>query len=239
MKSSVSQILAASIAMAAIAIITPVSLPPSAGGAYFQTAGGATSATITVTVTLADTSVVTISGTTGVAGTTLTYGTPDTTIIADGSGAYSVAVPHNWSGTLTPSKGGCVFSPTHRVFVNVVADTSGSGNNFTPSLILNVEQDLGNDIPKVYSLGQNYPNPFNPSTIIPFALSRAGFTSLKIYNIVGQEVANLVAGYLPAGAFRTTWDGKDMNGQAVSSGVYLYRLKTGEFVEIKKMLLMK
>jgi hypothetical protein len=239
MRINMSRILATSIAVAAMAIIIPVSLLPSAGGTFFQTATGATSATITVTVTLANTSVVTISGTAGVAGATLTYGTPDTVVIASGNGAYSFAVPYSWSGTLTPSRGGCVFSPTQRVFVNVRADTSGSGNNFTPSLIVAVEKDVDNLIPKEYMLAQNYPNPFNPSTVIRFALPRPGFASLKIYNIVGQEVANLVTGSLPAGAFRTTWDGKNMNGETVSSGVYLYRLQVGDYVEARKMLLLK
>jgi hypothetical protein len=112
-------------------------------------------------------------------------------------------------------------------------------NDFTPSLILNVEQDLGTGIPQEYSLGQNSPNPFNPSTVIHFAIPRAASVSLKVYNIVGQEVADLLIGTLPAGAFWTTWDGKDMNGKTVSSGVYFYRLQAGDYAETKKMLLMK
>jgi hypothetical protein len=239
MKIDISRILATSIAAAAMAIIIPVSLPSSAGGTFFQTATGATSATIAVTVTLADASVITISGSAGVAGATLTYGTPDTVVIASGNGAYSLVVPFNWSGTVTPSKTGCVFSPTHRVFVNVQTNSSGSGNNFTPSLILAVEEDFDLAIPEEYMLDQNYPNPFNPSTSIRFALPRAGFASLRIYNIIGQEVANLLTGNLPAGSFRATWDGKDMNGETVASGVYLYRLQVGDYVETRKMLLLK
>jgi hypothetical protein len=232
------RILATLIIVAAVAIIIPVSLP-TPGGTFFQTATGAPSATITVTVSLLNTSVVTISGSVGVAGATLTYGTPDSVVIANGSGAYSFSVPYNWSGTLTPSRAGCVFSPAQLVFVNVVANTSGSDNNFTPSLILVVEEDGDQAIPNEYMLAQNYPNPFNPSTSIHFELPRAGFASLKIYNIVGQEVANLLTGNLPAGSFRATWDGKDMNGETVSSGVYLYRLQVGDYVEARKMLLLK
>jgi hypothetical protein len=111
------------------------------------------------------------------------------------------------------------------------ADTSG--NDFTPSLIVAVDQDRIT-FPKEYMLAQNYPNPFNPSTVIRFALPRSGYMSLKIYNIVGQEVSSLVAGYLPAGAFRATWDGIDMNGKAVSSGVYFYRLRAGDYVESER-----
>ncbi|MCX6832981.1 MAG: T9SS C-terminal target domain-containing protein, partial [candidate division Zixibacteria bacterium] len=64
---------------------------------------------------------------------------------------------------------------------------------------------MGDVIPKEYSLGQNCPNPFNPSTLIHFAIPRAASASLKVYNI-GQEVADLLAGNLPASAFRATWD---------------------------------
>jgi hypothetical protein len=230
------QILAASITVAVMAIIMPVSLLSSSVGVHFQTATAATSATVTVTVSLAP-ATVTISGSTDVEGATLTYGTQDSTATAGALGVYSFAVPYNWTGVVTPTMTGYTFVPDHMDFANILADTSS--NDFTPSLIVDVEQDFGNAIPKEYSLGQNYPNPFNPTTVIPFALPRGGFASMKVYNIVGQEVVNLLAGYLPAGAFRVTWDGADMNGKAVSSGVYFYRLRAGDYVEIKKMLLMK
>jgi hypothetical protein len=181
---------------------------------------------------------VTISGTTGVAGTILTYGTDeDTTVTADGSGNYSFLVPYDWTGTLTPSMTGYTFIPDTLDFANVLLSTDT--NDFAPSLILNVEQDLGHIIPREYSLDQNRPNPFNPSTLIHFAIPRTASVSLKVYNIVGQEVTVLVIGTLPAGAFRTTWDGTDMNGKTVSSGVYFYRLQAGDYAETKKMLLMK
>lgn len=181
---------------------------------------------------------VTISGNAGVAGTVLTYGTgEDTTVTADGSGNYSFLVPYDWTGTLTPSKPGFTFVPDTLDFAHVLICTDT--NDFSPSLILNVEQDLGNGIPREYSLGQNSPNPFNPSTLIHFAIPRAASVSLKVYNIVGQEVADLLIGTLPAGAFWTTWNGTDMNGKAVSSGVYFYRLQAGDYTETKKMLLMK
>jgi hypothetical protein len=236
MKISISRILAASIALAAMAVIMPVSLLPSAGGTHLLTATAATSAAVTVTVTLAPASV-TISGSTDVEGATLTYGAHDSTTTAGALGVYSLTVPYNWTGVVTPTMTGYTFVPDHLDFVNVPANTSG--NDFTPSLIVAVDQDADRILPKEYMLAQNYPNPFNPSTVIRFALPRAGFTSLIVYNIVGQEIANLIAGYLPVGAFRVTWDGIDMNGNAVSSGVYFYRLKTGDYVEIRKMLLMK
>ncbi|GEM_PF-2925611 len=181
---------------------------------------------------------VTISGNTGVAETDLTYGTgEDTTIVSDENGDYSFMVPYDWGGALVPSKTGYAFIPDTIVFANVVMCTDT--NDFTPSLVLNVEEDAGSVIPKAYSLEQNSPNPFNPSTVIHFAIPRAGAVSLKVYNIVGQEVTELFNGILPAGGFRTTWDGTDMNGKSVSSGVYFYRLQASDYAETKKMLLMK
>jgi hypothetical protein len=181
---------------------------------------------------------VTISGNTGVAGTILTYGTDeDTTVTADESGDYSYWVPYDWSGTLTPSMTGYTFLPDTLVFANVLMSTDT--NDFTPSLTVNIEQDYGDVIPKEYSLGQNRPNPFNPSTVIHFTIPRASSVSLKVYNIVGQEVAALLGSTLPAGGFWTTWDGRDKNGMTVSSGVYFYRLQAGDYAETKKMLLMK
>jgi hypothetical protein len=80
----------------------------------------------------------------------------------------------------------------------------------------------------------NYPNPFNPSTTIEFALPHAGYVTLKVYSVLGEEVATLIAGERAAGSFRATWDASSM-----PSGVYFYRLTAGEYVQTKKAVLMK
>jgi flagellar hook assembly protein FlgD len=80
----------------------------------------------------------------------------------------------------------------------------------------------------------NYPNPFNPATTISFALPQTGYAKLDVYNALGQLVATLVDRSLEAGVHAVTWDA---SGQ--SSGLYLYRLTTGDFSETKKMLLLK
>ncbi len=86
-----------------------------------------------------------------------------------------------------------------------------------------------------YTLGQNYPNPFNPSTTIKFSLPSAGNISLKVYDVLGKEVATLAEGRYEAGAFTATFDAKNMN-----SGVYFYTLRTSTgFTQSAKMLLMK
>ncbi|MCJ7576992.1 MAG: T9SS type A sorting domain-containing protein, partial [candidate division Zixibacteria bacterium] len=97
-----------------------------------------------------------------------------------------------------------------------------------------------------FALYQNYPNPFNPTTRIPFTVHGSQFmvrrpipTTLKIYNILGQLVKVLVDEEKVAGAYTTYWDGKDQNGQPVSSGIYFYKLEAGDFTEVKKMVLIK
>ncbi len=96
-----------------------------------------------------------------------------------------------------------------------------------------------NETPADFTLYQNYPNPFNPSTTITFDLRKSQYTELKIFNTLGQEVKTLCIGFLAANTYRLSWNGKDSNERPVSSGVYLYRLKTGNQSVIKKLLLLK
>jgi hypothetical protein len=93
--------------------------------------------------------------------------------------------------------------------------------------------------PDSYRLGQNYPNPFNPTTVIPFDLSETVGTTLKVYNIRGQVIRTLVDGDLAAQSYAISWDGKNDAGQAVSSGVYFYKLVAGDFQDVRKLVLMK
>jgi len=94
-------------------------------------------------------------------------------------------------------------------------------------------------IPGEFQLSQNYPNPFNPTTSISFNLPEAGQVTLAVYNILGQQVAIVAEGLFSAGPHEVVWDGTDDSGVPVSSGVYLYRIQTGQFSETRKMLLMK
>jgi len=91
----------------------------------------------------------------------------------------------------------------------------------------------------VNTLHPNSPNPFNPSTTISLDLAKAGYAQLKIYNLKGQLVKNLIKGNMAAGHHRLIWNGLDDNNRAVASGVYLYRLETDGYVNTRKMLLMK
>ncbi len=90
-----------------------------------------------------------------------------------------------------------------------------------------------------YILHDNYPNPFNPVTNIRFEIPAAGKVSVKIYNIRGQLIKSLISGQYPAGEHTVKWDGINDRGQRVSSGIYIYRLQTGNQTKMKKMLLIK
>jgi hypothetical protein len=93
--------------------------------------------------------------------------------------------------------------------------------------------------PTLCKLYQNYPNPFNPETTISYQLPENGKVELTIYNLKGQKVKQLVSDQLSAGQHSVVWNGKDDNGKPVSSGIYFYKLKSGNFEKTKKMILMK
>ena len=94
-------------------------------------------------------------------------------------------------------------------------------------------------LPDQYRLNQNMPNPFNPSTAIGYQLPEAGQVRLAIYNLLGQEVRELVNERRDAGSFSATWDGTDALGRRVASGIYLYRIQAGSFTATRRMLLLK
>ncbi len=97
----------------------------------------------------------------------------------------------------------------------------------------------GFNVPEQIALYQNYPNPFNPSTAIQFDLPEAVEVELTIYSLSGQRIATLMNENLEAGSYEVKWNGKDTFGNEVSSGIYLYQLKAGEKLFIKKMMLIK
>lgn len=93
--------------------------------------------------------------------------------------------------------------------------------------------------PASFSLKQNYPNPFNPETIIEYSLPKGSSVEIVVYNILGQKVRTLLEEYQRAGWHRVLWDGRDNKDKEVSSGIYLYRIKTSEFSQTKKMVLLR
>jgi len=118
------------------------------------------------------------------------------------------------------------------------------GLAFEETGVTAVEDDLNSIVPTKFSLEQNYPNPFNPLTTIRFTISDFGFTILRIYDVLGREVATLVNEEKPAGSYEVEFSaigGSASGGDAwnLPSGVYFYQLSAGNFVETKKMILLK
>jgi hypothetical protein len=103
-------------------------------------------------------------------------------------------------------------------------------NNGNPTSVTNINSEL----PKEFSLSQNYPNPFNPNTHIGFRIADFGFVSLKVYDIMGKETAVLVNENLSAGEYTVNFD-----GSGLASGMYFYKLTSGEFTDTKKLILNK
>jgi hypothetical protein len=95
-------------------------------------------------------------------------------------------------------------------------------------------ENKDNDVVQMFNLSQNYPNPFNPTTKIEFRIADFGYVSLKVYDILGNEVASLVNGEKPAGSYEIEFDGSNL-----SSGVYFYSLKTENYSEMKKMIILR
>ena len=119
--------------------------------------------------------------------------------------------------TLKDNKGN-IWDYTFKVYVGFVAES---------------------DVPAVNALHSNYPNPFNPTTTISYSLKENLHTKLVIYNTLGQEVRRLVDSTNNAGVHMVQWNGRNNNGQKVSSGLYFYKINAGSFVQTKRMMLLE
>lgn len=104
---------------------------------------------------------------------------------------------------------------------------------------LSETESESNAIPGDFALGQNYPNPFNPSTTISYQLSEGTSVRIAIYDLMGREVRELVNGHKSEGTYQVVWDGLNSSGSTVASGVYLYKMEAGDFVQTRKLILAK
>ena len=125
---------------------------------------------------------------------------------------------------------------TLRISDNAAGDT-GSLRSWTLKIDYDIITGVNNNVTSIandYSLSQNYPNPFNPSTKIAYSIPTNGLVTLKIYNILGKEVQTLVSEVKSAGSYEVSF-----NAASLSSGVYFYKLESGNFIDTKKMFLLK
>lgn len=153
-----------------------------------------------------------------------------------------------WNTGTTITKQVSISVPTHIIYTNanfvVFAYKNGSPlgssaavqnaseaavNTFTLTGVVK-----SNEVVNDYNLGQNYPNPFNPTTNIRFSIPKDGFTTLKVYDLSGKQVALYLSQFIKAGQYSV-----DFNGANLSSGVYYYKLESGNFSDVKKMILVK
>ncbi len=119
------------------------------------------------------------------------------------------------------------------------SDIHGNLSEFSEEVGLADISGVG-DFPSQFTLNQNHPNPFNPSTTISFNLPSASPVSLRIYDVSGKVVRELIAGQImETGSQQVMWNGRDDDGQMVSAGVYFYKLSAGDFSETKRMVLVK
>jgi len=168
------------------------------------------------------------------------------TLSIEGQGGLELKSPDYFAPTYAPDES-ITLSAVEKVenweFTNWSGDVSGDEKeiNFTmdspKDVILNFNEATSvkkENIPMNYSLKQNYPNPFNPATNISFAIKKQGFTTLKIYNILGELVATPVKTEMQAGEYEINFD-----GSGLASGVYYYKLVCNNYVAVKKMILLK
>jgi len=140
----------------------------------------------------------------------------------------------NWSDNLTIPGTVNLFNSVHFIDVNngwAVGD-SGSIYHTTNGGVTFIGDESTQ--PSEFILEQNFPNPFNPSTKIKYSVPQSSNVVIKVYDILGNEIETLVNEEKPAGTYELTW-----YAEGLSSGVYFYQLKAGEFIQTKKMLLLK
>ena len=122
--------------------------------------------------------------------------------------------------------------------LNVVCSSPSEGSPAVVNTTV-ASTDRGSILPNEYALFQNYPNPFNPSTQIVFDVPAAEFVTLRVYNLLGQDVETLINKSMAPGRYTIEWNGNDMLNNEVASGVYFYELRGKSFITRKKMLLIR
>jgi len=121
-------------------------------------------------------------------------------------------------------------------YAELCSDLPPDDPEFYPCKVAVCDEEKG---PQTFSLSQNYPNPFNPQTVVRYDLPEFCHVQVTIYNILGQKVRTLVDEDQKPGHRMVFWDGTDGQGKQIASGIYFYRIKAGNFEEVKSMVLLR
>jgi photosystem II stability/assembly factor-like uncharacterized protein len=193
-------------------------------GTIRVTANGGTSWTAGTSPTTAP-----VTGLAHVAGSNFAW------LVAGASAFRSTNNGSNWAGqALYPFAGTLSHVSLVDTEMGWTVSSSGEILRYNPSGLTGVNEEKGENIVREFHLDQNYPNPFNPTTAITFTIANAGLTTLKVYDLLGRQVAIILNEELPVGTYQRTFSATNL-----SSGVYVYRLQTNQLVSEKRMVLIK
>jgi hypothetical protein len=123
--------------------------------------------------------------------------------------------------------------------IDEVHENNNKGFIYFADISVDIDEDPTEIVPMNYALEQNYPNPFNPSTTISYQIPKPTQVEIKIYDILGRHIKTLVNEHQNAGQYQYQWTGESSTGSRVSNGIYLYRIKAGDYTMVKKMVLLK
>lgn len=166
----------------------------------------------------------------------------DSLATTDGTPVFDMTVPTGYSAIQYDGNYKLVFSTldfgglVDGTFPNTKAEFMRRVLGFLYAPLSIDDQGL---VPMTFAVSQNFPNPFNPTTTISYQVPRSVNVTLQVYNVLGQRVKTLVNNRMDAGFYKAVWDGTNDYGAKVASGIYIYRLRAGDFVQVKKMIMMK
>ncbi|MCD4692057.1 MAG: T9SS type A sorting domain-containing protein, partial [Calditrichales bacterium] len=166
----------------------------------------------------------------------------DELYIHDGASASSPQIPGSpFSGTSLPPDYFSTnpdYALTFYFKSNVQINDDGWRAEISSQIVSDTERKYSDHITN-FELHPNYPNPFNPTTTIKYDIPKEAHVLLKIYNIRGQEVRTLVDSKVSTGSHRVVWNGTNNHGEPVTSGIYIYKMKAGNYSTVKKMIFIK
>jgi hypothetical protein len=131
--------------------------------------------------------------------------------------------------------------------VTIYSAIARDDNNDDIQIIFSTDRPQTTDMPHTFAVAQNYPNPFNPSTVISYQLPATSYVRVEVFDILGHSIFTIIDKEQDAGYYQVEWDGKNMQQQTVSSGIYFYKFQAidhtssshSSYVDIKKMVLLK